>query len=101
MDCGADRSKTNHEGKLAMEVAKNPEVQAELKVLSDKELWSLSNRITSDADLKIFAIHGLRIPDYMVQKHITNESDISYAAHEVLQDWKKSKENDKVAGNEL
>ena len=101
MDCGAERGRKNHQGKLAMEVAKSPEVKVALKVLTDQGLLSLSNKITSNTDLNKLAIHGLRIPDYMVQKHITNENDISSAAHRVLQDWRTSKESDKVAGNQL
>ena len=102
MVCGADRSRKNHQRKLAMEEAKSLEVQAELKVLSDQGLWSLSNKITSDADLKKLAISGLKMDGHLVEKHINNEKgDISSAAHKVLQDWRKSKESDKVAGSEL
>ena len=85
-----------------MEVAKSPEVQAELKVLSDQGLWSLSNKITSDAELKNLAISGLKMDDRLVEKHINNEKgDISSAAHKVLQDWRKSIENPRVAYNQL
>ena len=85
-----------------MEEAKSPEVQAELKVLSDQGLWSLSTKFTSNADLKKLAIFGLKMDSHVVEKHIKNEKgDISSAAHKVLQDWRKSKESDKVAGNEL
>ena len=102
MHCGADRSRKNHQGKLAVEVAKSPEVQAELKVLSDKGLWSLSTKLTSNADLKKLAISGLNMDVHSVEQHINNEKgDISTAAHKVLQDWKKSIEDPKVAYNQL
>ena len=85
-----------------MELAKSPEVQAELKMLTDQGLWSLSTKFTSNADLKKLAISGLKMDGLLVEQHINNEKgDISSAAHKVLQDWRKSKESDKVAGNEL
>ena len=85
-----------------MEVAKSPEVQAELKVLTDQGLWSLSTKLTSNADLKKLAISGLKMDGHQVEKHINNEKgDISSAAHKVLQDWRNSRESDKVAGNKL
>ena len=98
LGCGADRTIKNHEGKLAQAFAKNPEVKAELEVLTPQGLLYLSTKITSEMDLKKLAIFGLKISDHLVDKHLHDKKgEISSAAHKVLQDWRKSIESPKVA----
>ena len=102
IDGKADKSKKNNQGKLAVEVASSADVKAELKVLTDQGMWSLAKKITSIADLKEIAISGLKIDAHIVEKHINNEKgDISSATHKILQDWRKSVDNNKVAYNQL
>ena len=81
-----------------MDVATNPDVQTELKILTSQGLLSLPKRITNEVDLKELAINGLKMDEHVVDTNMTNErGDISSAAHKVLQHWRKSIEKDKVA----
>ena len=98
LECEADRTRKNHEGKRALDVATSLDIQAELKILTSQGLLSLSHRITNKTDLKTLAISGLKMDECVVDTHMTNnKGDISSVAHMIFQDWRKSIESDKVA----
>ena len=57
----------------------------------------LSNKITRQSELKKLGTEGLRVNVNKIDRHITNNRDISSAAYDVLSDWRKSQENNTVA----
>ena len=57
---------------------------------------TLSQRITSLADLNKLAITGLGVADHVVAEQSNNHpSSISTASHCVLREWRKGQENDR------
>ena len=51
----------------------------------------LSRRLTSNGDLRRFAIYGLEMEAHEVQKHLQNHPhDISTAAINLLSEWRNS-----------
>ena len=52
----------------------------------DLVLHDLSRHCTCSSDLRHFAINGLGMKSYIVNKHITN-NDITSAAYRLLREW--------------
>ena len=72
------------------------ESSAETKQLTDERLVKLPNRITERGKLRTLAIIGLGISNSTVKRHLQN-SDITEAAFEMLDEWRDSQENEAAA----
>ena len=54
--------------------------------------------ITREDELRKLAITGLKMGNHIVQRHLTNKgNNITTAAHHVLEDWRTSQPNQRVA----
>ena len=69
--------------------------------MTDPRLVNLSNAITQASDLRKLGIQGLHLDAKTVERHITNNRDITSAAHDVLFEWLNTQENRRVAYNNL
>ena len=70
--------------------------------LTDGMTLGLSQQITSELQLNTLAIHGLNIPEEVVERHVNNKkNDITMATHALLKEWRKKYQDQKVAFLEL
>ena len=62
--------------------------------LEDSHVLNLSQRITSEQDLRIFGTNGLRVPEHVIDTALYNyRTCIQDAAHSVLSMWLKQQPN--------
>ena len=57
----------------------------------------LSNTISHESELRTLGTQGLGVSLNQIDRHITNNRDISSAAYHVLSNWRKTHENNTVA----
>ena len=65
--------------------------------LNDALAWSLAKQITSESALRDLATLGLGVRDPTIDKNLTNKEDIIAAAHNVIIEWRKGQDNEKIA----
>ena len=72
-------------------------MQGNSRELTDIMMNKLSNEITGKTELRNLGIQGLCLEAKTVERHITNNPDITSAAHHVLFEWLDRHEDRKVA----
>ena len=68
----------------------------DVQKLTDERLVKLSNRITEKGKFRTLGIIGLGISNSTVKRHLQN-TDITEAAFEMLDEWRDSQDNEEVA----
>ena len=69
--------------------------------LTDDKLTKLSQFITSNQELRVLAINGLGMEDYVIETELHNNKDLFSAASKVLNRWRKGITNAEIAYSKL